>query len=412
MAFAELASPATGDHPVEEVEALVSSERDVEFGHARTPRLPELRSEHPCAAVTRSGSKIGLGLMALSLVVVICNSSWQLPFFRLRSMVGLQENVCLEDEELYNGICYMKCSILTNGNAPYRQSASECCKDSNFFCLFMGNTESPYFGMGGGQSPLTTAAHAPKVGGICDADGHGKEESFNGLCYKKCSVLTDGKYPVRVNPTACCGGGTLECLSGKGNVSLNVEFGAGVHGPGEEKSELTQRSKMSMLCLPNEEEYLGNCYQKCGQLTGGKANLRVSPEGCCTCTPGLFETLCCMWPGNAQTQAAYNVGMDYYGKSAAPHPPGFSIRCSDSEEKFDSLCYKKCSLLTDGKMPYRQGPTKCCPSKATNLTCADSPVLSKGGEKASGAVHGPYIRPHAARTPPTPPLTHPQPLPL
>ena len=22
---------------------------------------------------------------------------------------------------------------------------------------------------------------------------------------------------------------------------------------------------------------------------------------------GLFETLCCMWPGNAQTQAAYNA---------------------------------------------------------------------------------------------------------
>lgn len=209
--------------------------------------------------------------MALSIVLVVCHRGWQLPFFRPRSLVGLQENVCLPDEELFQGLCYMRCSILTNGNAPYRQSASECCKDSNFFCLFMGNTKSPYFGMGGGQSPPTTAAHAPKVGGICDADGHGSEESFNGLCYKKCSVLTGGKFPVRVNPTECCGGGTLECLSGKGNVSGNAEFGAGVHAPGEEKSEMTARSRMSMLCLPNEEEYLGNCYQKCSQLSEGKA---------------------------------------------------------------------------------------------------------------------------------------------
>lgn len=399
-ASAELASPATGD--LDEFEALVVSEQDVEFGHARTPRLPELGREHPCAAVSRNGGKIGFWLMALSIVLVVCHRGWQLPFFRPRSLVGLQENVCLPDEELFQGLCYMRCSILTNGNAPYRQSASECCKDSNFFCLFMGNTKSPYFGMGGGQSPPTTAAHAPKVGGICDADGHGSEESFNGLCYKKCSVLTGGKFPVRVNPTECCGGGTLECLSGKGNVSGNAEFGAGVHAPGEEKSEMTARSRMSMLCLPNEEEYLGNCYQKCSQLSEGKANKRVSPEGCCTCTPGPFEPLCCMWPFNVKTQPSYNVGTNYYGKTAPPHPPGFSVRCGDSEESFDSLCYKKCSLLTDSKMPHRHGPTKCCRDTSTNSTCADSPVLSKGGEKASGAVHGPYIRPHAARTPPTP----------
>ena len=33
------------------------------------------------------------------------------------------------------------------------------------------------------------------------------------------------------------------------------------------------------------------------------------------------------------------------------YPESRKLGCTDPEEKFDSLCYKKCSLLTDGKMP-------------------------------------------------------------
>merc|ERR1719499_2471133 len=36
-------------------------------------------------------------------------------------------NVCDDKEELYGGLCYKKCSLLTQGEAPIRTSSWTCC---------------------------------------------------------------------------------------------------------------------------------------------------------------------------------------------------------------------------------------------------------------------------------------------
>jgi len=41
---------------------------------------------------------------------------------------------CLADEELFLDVCYMKCSLLTNGEYPYRTASATCCKSKGIGC--------------------------------------------------------------------------------------------------------------------------------------------------------------------------------------------------------------------------------------------------------------------------------------
>ena len=52
---------------------------------------------------------------------------------------------CLKDEELFAGICYMKCSLLTGGHAPHRVANAACCKtDNDFFCTLISNLQANF----------------------------------------------------------------------------------------------------------------------------------------------------------------------------------------------------------------------------------------------------------------------------
>mmetsp|Transcript_106192 Transcript_106192/g.297289 ORF Transcript_106192/g.297289 Transcript_106192/m.297289 type:complete len:280 (-) Transcript_106192:113-952(-) len=42
---------------------------------------------------------------------------------------------CLADEELFLDVCYMKCSLLTNGQYPYRTASATCCKSKGLGCM-------------------------------------------------------------------------------------------------------------------------------------------------------------------------------------------------------------------------------------------------------------------------------------
>jgi len=84
-----------------------------------------------------------------------CNAA-QCPFMSLScckhdygmcsgySIAGMQEGNaicphapggCLNDEELFLGMCYMKCSLLTGGLNPYRAEIDGCCKSTGAYCL-------------------------------------------------------------------------------------------------------------------------------------------------------------------------------------------------------------------------------------------------------------------------------------
>jgi len=115
------------------------------------------------------------------------------------------------------------------------------------------------------------------------------------LCYKKCSLLTDGKYPIRTTPWSCCS--KRPCLFNQ-RKDLGVCSGFSIaggmgsacpHAPG--------------ACLTNEELLGGNCYKKCGLLTGGLYPTRVGPASCCK-----VSGFRCWFPTNTRTTPEFNVG--------------------------------------------------------------------------------------------------------
>lgn len=63
-----------------------------------------------------------------------------------------QPGACLQNEELFLGYCYKKCTLLTDNKYSHRTAAATCCKEtSTFECLKFGNIQtSSNFNVGGG----------------------------------------------------------------------------------------------------------------------------------------------------------------------------------------------------------------------------------------------------------------------
>mmetsp|Transcript_66363 Transcript_66363/g.154208 ORF Transcript_66363/g.154208 Transcript_66363/m.154208 type:complete len:315 (-) Transcript_66363:41-985(-) len=184
-------------------------------------------------------------------------------------------NVCGADEELFAGLCYRKCSLLTGGQDAIRTSPWTCCEQSP--CL--GNQRlsvtlrvacSGYDVAGDGSCP-----HGP---GSCLPD----EELLLGVCYKKCSLLTKGDYVHRIAPATCCKESGLGCLDlRKDYTSEAFMVGGGRSRPG--------------ACHADEEMLLSVCYRKCSLLTSGKYPMRVAAATCCKAGSKLPRYIDGMW---------------------------------------------------------------------------------------------------------------------
>ncbi|CAE7180724.1 unnamed protein product, partial [Symbiodinium necroappetens] len=63
------------------------------------------------------------------------------------------EGTCLEDEELLLGMCYKKCSILTDGRFNHRVAATTCCSETGLACFNPMNLKTDFvgFAVGGGK---------------------------------------------------------------------------------------------------------------------------------------------------------------------------------------------------------------------------------------------------------------------
>jgi len=74
---------------------------------------------------------------------------------------------CLKDEELFEGMCYMRCSLLTYGMLKYRGSSSACCKQRFLFNMLepgVCDTDAKYDvggGQGDGDQSTPSTAHMP-----------------------------------------------------------------------------------------------------------------------------------------------------------------------------------------------------------------------------------------------------------
>eukprot|EP00438_Fugacium_kawagutii_P016632 Skav205652 [mRNA] locus=scaffold458:167059:187392:+ [translate_table: standard] len=222
---------------------------------------------------------------------------------------------CLKDEEIFAGICYMKCSLLTGGRAPFRVANTACCQQENqFFCsLLQSQTAiSASLAVGGGAA-IHNIPHAPGVGGICDLD----EEPYQGLCYPKCTDLTEGKSPNRVGSFQCCSGSKVDCLNGKGTISSATAYGGSVIPASKDTGRSYKAiNVMDARCDHDEDEYNGLCYTKCSELTYGKSDLRVGPGSCCNCGHGIFESLCCLLPWNVASGQSSLACCEFASKGA------------------------------------------------------------------------------------------------
>lgn len=218
-------------------------------------------------------------------------------------------NVCEDDEELLDGLCYRKCSLLTGGQDAIRTSPWTCCEKRP--CAFDQKLSihaqvacTGFAVAGDGSCP-----HKP---GACLKD----EELYLGICYKKCSLLTEDEYPYRVAPATCCQDSGLSCLDfRKDYTSEEFNVGGGEASPG--------------ACLEDEELLLGQCYKRCSILTGNEYPLRLTAATCCKAhsrlphhVDGVWH-LGCLDPRKDKTSSAYNTLGDQHGDvaNAGAHYP-------------------------------------------------------------------------------------------
>jgi len=137
-------------------------------------------------------------------------------------------NRCGSDEEEFMNLCYKKCSIITQGTHRYRTSAFTCCQaDSKDQCSLTNQQVNMKVcgGLDVSGSINGQEGACPHAFGTC----YENEELYLGICYKKCSILTNKQYPNRVTPFSCCSGTGVACNPigfGK-NVKSSTSYNVG-----------------------------------------------------------------------------------------------------------------------------------------------------------------------------------------
>lgn len=218
-------------------------------------------------------------------------------------------NVCDNSEEFFAGLCYKKCALLTRGEAPIRTSSWTCCKSHPCTLNQVGSFGSSVLCTGFDVAADGSCPHKP---GACLLD----EELHLGICYKKCGILTGGAFPHRIAAATCCkttGLGCLNIFNDKTSKAFDVGGGAGDHDPSTPAG-----------AHPPEEK-----------LT--EAVETVSDAPLVAAGPG---------PALASLQPAEHVRTGNL--------------CGANEEVYAGLCYRKCSLLTNGEAPIRTSSWTCC----------------------------------------------------
>eukprot|EP00420_Gonyaulax_spinifera_P034708 CAMPEP_0197880306 /NCGR_PEP_ID=MMETSP1439-20131203/8162_1 /TAXON_ID=66791 /ORGANISM="Gonyaulax spinifera, Strain CCMP409" /LENGTH=340 /DNA_ID=CAMNT_0043499859 /DNA_START=86 /DNA_END=1108 /DNA_ORIENTATION=+ len=133
-------------------------------------------------------------------------------------------NPCEDDEELYSGLCYKKCSLLTGGTSILRTSAWSCCKQAAVLkCLGEEQKTDVEICAGYGVSGDSTGNGCPHAPGGCLRN----EEFFLGICYKMCSFLTYDKLPFRCGPDTCCKTSSWLSFLDLENCDTNARYGVG-----------------------------------------------------------------------------------------------------------------------------------------------------------------------------------------
>jgi len=132
-------------------------------------------------------------------------------------------------------------------------------------------------------------------GNTCRSD----EEISGGLCYKKCSLLTNNEYAIRTTAFTCCKSQPCHPFNSRKDMGLCSGFAVG-GGDGTGRS----CPHLPGSCLTDEDMHLGTCYKKCSILTNNEFNYRLTNYVCCKEKPGYK----CMMPGNVKFSKSFDVG--------------------------------------------------------------------------------------------------------
>lgn len=146
-------------------------------------------------------------------------------------------NKCQDDEEELAGLCYAKCSLLTQNTRPFRCSPFSCSATD---CKVLHETYKlapPCSGFDVAGVINNKAGDCPHGEGTCLQN----EELFLDMCYKSCAVLTanhpNGAHPLRTAPATCCKAKSeLGCLNPMfDETRAKYDVGGGAAGSPEEK---------------------------------------------------------------------------------------------------------------------------------------------------------------------------------
>lgn len=163
-------------------------------------------------------------------------------------------NICADDEELYLTLCYKTCKQLTNGAYPLRSAPNQCCAatDLGHCDIFHVKTTAEPCGGFEVSGDREGKSGCPNPPGSCLSN----EETYGGICYKKCKYLSRGRYPFRSGPDSCCKvdptKNGLACMFGLFNHDAKTELSYGVGGGAGDNSWRTPASPHQPLLYLTE----------------------------------------------------------------------------------------------------------------------------------------------------------------
>lgn len=215
--------------------------------------------------------------------------------------------------------------------------------------------------------------------------------------------------------TVCAVGkpGSFRAFNSKALVSRSSLDNFGISSDQATGVKPVENMNDGNTCSDDEELDGTLCYRKCSLLTGVSNSKRKNAFACCIsgCGDDIFGFL--TWDTRSVFPCTgYDVSSNKAadGSFSCPHEPG---ACLQDEEQNWGECFEKCSILTDGKYPYRTAAATCCLKNPAEdpLACIDpfETVSGKeydvGGGKGDGDKGTP-AEPHY----PDPALTETQPI--
>jgi len=140
---------------------------------------------------------------------------------------------------------------------------------------------------------------------------YGDEEEYDGLCYKKCSLLTKGTHPLRISAFECCAQ-QPNCLK---HATMKARICSGYGISGDSTGNVCPHTPGE--CLKDEELHEGMCYMRCSLLTSGILQYRDGAYTCCKSK----SPLAMLDLGACDTDAKYRIGGGNSGDAASPNEP-------------------------------------------------------------------------------------------